>query len=105
MNKSMIIGLNALIKFSIGTITKGLGALGIPGTIVGFVACGVGVGIGSNGFVIKLFGRTEAVGVGVGVGVGVVPPPPSEVGVTAGTVVVAVELAGLDEPTELIAIT
>jgi len=41
------------------------------------VACGVGVGagIGSNGLVIKLFGRTETVGVGVGVGVGETLPP------------------------------
>ncbi len=77
MNKSITIGLKALIRFSIGTTTNCLGPLGIPGTRTGLVACGVGVGVGvvSKGLVIKLFGRTEAVGVGVGVGVGVAPPP------------------------------
>jgi hypothetical protein len=104
VNKSTTLGLKALIKFSIGTTTNCLGPLIIPGTSVGLVACGVGVGAGAGnrGLVIKLFGRTEAVGVGVGVGVGVEPPPDVE---TGAVTVVATELDAVPGFTEFTALS
>ena len=88
MKISTTLGLKAFVKSSMILLINGSGLVEVPGTRVGLFTCGVGVGVGNRGLVIKLFGRTEVVGDGVGVGV-IDPPPPLETGVAWGVPLVA----------------